>query len=182
MWCLHISKRYLVKSSFEKEQDKCFDGCEIGIFHICPLKREHCGYKKKKKLWWLCFPKSLRRKKYWKGSIKNIIQKRHCFLFPLNRVFKNQLLESHGCLYPGFEAWLWLWSLKDAILYIQEEWSLIIVFLSVVLFYFSIFMWPGFFFSVNEAMVSISVSLKHHIGIISVREFWLCYLGFDDLF
>lgn len=49
IWCLHISKRYLIKSSSEKKiRQNYFDGCKIEIFQICALKRETAAKKKKK--------------------------------------------------------------------------------------------------------------------------------------
>ena len=101
------------------------------------------------------------------------------FLPPLNHVFKNQLLKSHGCFY------LWLWSMaviteRRNSLYLRRAGFNYCPFY-VILFYFPFYMWPGFFCEWIRQW-SILDSLKHPVGIISVRDFWIRYLRFDDLF
>lgn len=114
---------------------------------------------------------------------------RCCFIsFPLLKFFfylwiislRINCLNHMAAFISGFEAWLW--SLKDTLLYVREEWALIIV---LFLLYF--FISPSScdrasFVSMNHAMVSILGSPKHHIGIISVRDFWIWCLRFDDFF
>lgn len=65
----------------------------------------------------------------------------------------------------GFEAWLW--SLKDTILYIWEEQGLIIVLFPLYFFISPSTCDQASFVSVNQAMVSIWDSPKHHVGITS---------------
>lgn len=103
------------------------------------------------------------------------------YLLPLNQVFKNQLLESHGCFY------LQLWSLAvitERRNSLDKRAGFNYCPLSVIIFLnSSFFVWPGFFCKCE--LMEWSLFWAHRSiaeEIISVRDFWICYFRLDDLF